>query len=412
MTDEKDRAADAPAAPSDRSADTGAVGRAQASTPRIAAGYDEDAAFPDPGDRSPGAQKTRADAEARRHRTPWTVAKALWTRMWANHLSLISAGVAFYALLSLFPALTAMMAVSGLVLDPVDVVAQIESLSLILPQQVATIIIDQATAVAGSREGGLGLAAILGLLLAVYSASRGMTSLIEGLNVAYGRPENRGIILRYAITLALTFFLILGLVIGLSSTLLLPIVFSLFHFPGVIEFLVSVGRWVLLAAFTILGLGVVYRFGPDRPGVRFRLVTPGAVAACLGWVAASIGFALYVANFASYNESFGSMAGVIVLLMWLWLSAFVVLIGAELNAILNEGAHDRDARRHHDADAAAPRAPRACRTPPAPPARRAGTVPGAPCGKRSALRGAVRPGRQLPGSVLVFETKAWTRAMK
>lgn len=250
----------------------------------------------------------------------------------SDHVGLIAAGVAFYALLALFPALTAIMALSGLVLEPAEVTAQLENLTQLMPQQAAQIILDQAVAVAGSEQGGLGAAFIIGLLLAIYSASKGMGSLIEGLNVAYDEEESRGFVKKTLWTLGLTVFLILGLLLGLVAALAVPAILNIVKFPAWLETTLALSRWVILALMTVFGLAVLYRYGPSRDDAEWKWLTPGTVAACVIWIAASFGFSIYVSNFGSYNESFGSMAGVIILLMWLWISAFIVLLGAELNA--------------------------------------------------------------------------------
>lgn len=250
----------------------------------------------------------------------------------SDHVGLIAAGVAFYALLALFPALTAIMALSGLVLEPAEVTAQLENLTQLMPQQAAQIILDQAVAVAGSEQGGLGAAFIIGLLLAIYSASKGMGSLIEGLNVAYDEEESRGFVKKTLWTLGLTVFLILGLLLGLVAALAVPAILNIVKFPAWLETTLALSRWVILALMTVFGLAVLYRYGPSRDDAEWKWLTPGTVAACVIWISASFGFSIYVSNFGSYNESFGSMAGVIILLMWLWISAFIVLLGAELNA--------------------------------------------------------------------------------
>lgn len=250
----------------------------------------------------------------------------------SDHVGLIAAGVAFYALLAIFPAITALMALGGLVLEPAEVTAQLESLTEMIPKEAAQIILDQAVAVAGSEQAGLGIAFIIGLLLAIYSASKGMGSLMEGLNVAYDEEETRGFIKKSLWTLGLTVFLILGLILGLLAALAVPAALSLIALPVWLETTLALSRWVILALMTVAGLAVLYRYGPSRDDAEWKWLSLGAIAACVIWIAASVGFSIYVSNFGSYNESFGSMAGVIILLMWLWISAFIVLLGAELNA--------------------------------------------------------------------------------
>ncbi|WP_366140324.1 YihY/virulence factor BrkB family protein [uncultured Roseobacter sp.] len=252
--------------------------------------------------------------------------------MSADRVGLIAAGIAFYALLSLFPAITALMALSGLLLDPADVTSQIEAFASAMPDEAAQIILDQAVAVAGSHQGGLSLALIIGVGLALYSASKGMSSLMDGLNAAYDEDESRGFVVRTATTLGLTLFLVLGLVVGLAAAMAVPAVLNVTTMPSWLETVVAALRWLLLGALTIFGIAVLYRYGPSRDNAEWQWLSPGAVVACVLWLVGSVGFSIYVANFGSYNETFGSMAGVIILLLWLWLSAYIILLGAELNA--------------------------------------------------------------------------------
>lgn len=252
----------------------------------------------------------------------------------ADRVGLIAAGVAFYGLLALFPAITALIAISGLLVEPNEIVGQLQNLSGVMPEEVITIITKQATAVAGSREGGLGLAAALGILVALYSASKGMASLMQGINVAYDEEEERGFFKLKLVTFALTIFLMIGLLIALLSTLGLPALLAFVDLGQMVELVITGCLWLGLVALTILGLSVLYRYAPSRDAPEWKWASVGAVTGCLMWIVASAGFAFYVSNFGSYNESFGTLAGVIVLLMWFWISAFIILLGAELNAEL------------------------------------------------------------------------------
>ncbi|ARE40535.1 Ribonuclease BN [Rhodovulum sp. P5] len=256
----------------------------------------------------------------------------VWKKTGDDHMGLISAGIAFYGLLALFPAITALVAIGGLVLDPEQITAQIDELSAMLPDSAAQIVAGQAADVAGSASAGLGFAAIFGVLLALYSASKGVASLIEGLNLAYDETEARGIILQTVLKFSLTAVLIVGVVVGLSATVILPGLLGVIDLGPVTEWLIRSVRWAILLGMTVLGIGVLYRFGPSRRAAEWRWLTPGAVVACALWLAASVGFAYYTDNFASYNESFGALSGVIVLLTWMWMSAYVLLLGAVINA--------------------------------------------------------------------------------
>lgn len=273
---------------------------------------------------------------------PSELGRARWTQaalrvkdgIGEDRLSLIAAGVAFFGLLAIFPAITALMAVAGLFLTPADVTDQIQQISAMLPDRAAEIVIDQAKSVAGSDEGGLGLAALLGLGLALYSASAGVGNLVAGLNVAYGERETRGFVKLKLITIALTLLLIVGLVLAFAGVLVLPGVLAVIPLGGTAELLLSALRWVLLLGFTVLAVALIYHFGPDRRAAHWRWITPGAAIACVLWIATSVGFSIYAENFGSYQETFGSLAGVVILLFWLWISAFVVLLGGKINAEL------------------------------------------------------------------------------
>ena len=254
-----------------------------------------------------------------------------WHEIGNDHLSLIAAGIGFYALLALFPGIAAMVAIWGLAFDPQQIEQQIATISQLLPEQAAAIVTDQARKVAAGG-GGLGLAAAGGILLALYSASKGTKALIEGLNIIYDEEEKRGFIKLNFMALALharrdrrhdrrprpdrrradrARFVGLG-----------PIV----------DALVSILRWPILFAGALVVLAALYRLAPSRAAARWRWVTPGAAVATVIWVLGSIAFSIYVRNFGSYNETYGSIGAVIILLMWLWLSAFVVLLGAEVNS--------------------------------------------------------------------------------
>jgi membrane protein len=256
----------------------------------------------------------------------------VWREMGTDHVGLIGAGVAFYGLLALFPAITALMAVAGLLFDSSQVTAQIETLSAIVPPAAADIIIQQAVDVTGSADGGLGLAAVIGFGLALWAASKGVGSLMEGINIAYDERETRGFVRLTLTRLGLTLFLVLGLVAGLGATIVLPSILQLLSLGATTEMLIGVTRWAALLLFTGAGLAIIYRVAPDRQGARLTWLTPGAVLATLLWIVASVGFAVYVQNFGNYQETFGTMAGIVLLLMWLWISAYVILLGAELNA--------------------------------------------------------------------------------
>ena len=159
-----------------------------------------------------------------------------------------------------------------------------------------------------------------------------MASLMQGINVAYDEEEERGFIKLKLVTFGLTLFLIFGLLVSIAAMLALPAVLSFIEFGPVVEIVLTVAMWIGLILLTMFGLAVLYRYAASRDNPEWSWASVGAIAGCLLWIIASAGFAFYVGNFGSYNESFGALAGVIVLLMWFWISAFIILLGAELNA--------------------------------------------------------------------------------
>lgn len=248
-----------------------------------------------------------------------------------DHVSVVSAGVAFFGLLAIFPAIAALISISGYFLDPATVETQLSQIAGALPENAAAILQDQARKVASGAGAG-GLAAIIGVLLSIYSASKGMKTLIEGMNIAYDEEEKRGFIAQNATALALTLLLVFGLIVAIAMTVVVPALIGSLGLSGLAETAVTIGRWPVLALLAMAGLAVLYRYGPSRASPQWQWVSVGAVVATVIWVIGSVAFSIYVRNFGSYNETYGALGGVIILLTWLWLSAFIVLLGAELNS--------------------------------------------------------------------------------
>lgn len=284
--------------------------------------------------------KTTSDARARAPSDHgWSVWKTvLWRvkeRLGEENVSLVAAGVAFYALLALFPGIAALVAIGGIVSEPVAIGDQIEPLVALLPEAAREIILGQVNEVAAAGgESGLGIAAVAGFIFALYSASKGISNLMSGLNVAYEEEEARGFLKVKLVSFALTLFVV---TIGLAALLIvavIPALLALFAGFGGGELLLQVIRWPALLMLGVILFLVLYRFGPSREDAEWRWLAPGGIAACALWVLGTVGFAIYVQNFGTYNETFGTLGGVVILLTWLWLSAFVTLIGAMIDAEL------------------------------------------------------------------------------
>ncbi|MCL3880731.1 YihY/virulence factor BrkB family protein [Marivita sp. GX14005] len=262
------------------------------------------------------------------------VAMRMWYKQFSQNLGVIAAGIAFYGLLSLFPAITAAVAFAGVFLEPSMLIDNSEAIAAMLPPAAAQIVWDQLEEVANADNSTLSFAALLAISVTLYSASRAVATLIAGLNIIYGEREKRNFFKVKFLTIVLTMCLIAVLILAILIVAAIPILAAVFDESGHIDDAVMLMRWPVLFVMGVAGINILYRYGPDRRSAKWRWLTPGAVVACALWVASSYGFSLYVQSFGYYNKTFGALGGVIVLLTWLWLSAFVVLIGALLDAEL------------------------------------------------------------------------------
>ena len=247
-----------------------------------------------------------------------------------DNIPLLAAGVAFYAFIALFPALIAAVTVYGLVSDPEQVEEQIGGFADTLPQEAASLLTDQLTSIAGGSSSALGWGLLLSLGGALFAASGGMQNLIKAVNIAYDEEETRGFVKLRALALALTLGAIVFIVVTVGLITVLPALLDGLGPVG--RFAAQAARWAGLVAFVLVALGVIYRFAPDRDDPKFRWVGLGSGVATLLWIIGSAGFSLYVSNFGKYGETYGALAGVVILLLWLWLTSLIILIGAEINS--------------------------------------------------------------------------------
>ena len=269
---------------------------------------------------------------------PWKGILDVLVRMWHKqaelNLGLIAAGIAFYGLLSLFPGITAAVAFAGTFLQPGMLIENSAEITVMLPEAAEDIVMGQLQDVANADSSTLSFAALFSLGIALYSASKAVANFIAGLNFIYEEKERRNFFILKALTVVLTVILIFGLLVAVIVVAAIPVIASIFGDYGIIDDLVMFLRWPFLFLMGAFGIAVLYRLGPSRRSAKWRWLTPGAFVACALWVAGSYGFSLYVQSFGSYNETFGALGGVIILLTWLWLSAFIVLLGALLDAEL------------------------------------------------------------------------------
>ncbi|GIT91695.1 hypothetical protein JANAI62_21520 [Jannaschia pagri] len=261
------------------------------------------------------------------------VALRIWAAIDEKRLPLVAAGIAFYGILALFPAIAAVIALWGLIGDPGAVLPQIEPFRGILPDDVFAIIAGQVSTLAVTDSGTLGWATGVSLALALWSTRAGVYALIQGINAVYGERNRRGLML-YVHGLVLTLALVVVALVAIAAILVTPVVLAFVPLGPLAEFGLQAARWGLAIAVLLAGTGIVYRFGPNRRMVQLGWVSPGAVLAVMLWGAASYGFSAYLSAFGTYNEVYGSIGAVIALLMWLFISGFLLLLGAAVNAEL------------------------------------------------------------------------------
>ena len=284
---------------------------------------------------NPGARGEYADSPSDIPPPGWR--DVLWRvkdEISGDNISIVAAGVAFYGLLAVFPALAALVMVYGLFADPADVQRQLEPIKDVIPSDAFDILSGQLSAVASKGSQPLGLGLLLTLGLSLWSATSGVKALFSAMNIAYEERESRNFFKLNAVALLFTILGLSFVIIALTVIAAVPTVADLLGVEGWARTGLLLLRWVGLAIFVMAALALLFRYGPSRATARFRWLTPGAVAATVLWIVGSVAFSYYVQNFASYNKTFGSLGAVVVLLMWFYLTAFIICLGAELNAEL------------------------------------------------------------------------------
>lgn len=240
--------------------------------------------------------------------------------------------MAFYSFLSLFPAIIAAITAWGLFADPQEIRDQTEALTDPMPKSAAQVLTRQINALTNTPTESLGIGLVITLALALWSASGGVGNLMTAVNLAYDEEETRGFIKRKALALGLTLAAIVFMLLAIGLVAVAPAVLDAVGLSTPFRALFEVGRWILVAVLVSVALAVLYRIAPDRDSAQIRWVSVGAVVATVLWLIASLGFSLYVDNFGNYNKTYGSLAAVVVLLLWLWITSYAVLLGAEINA--------------------------------------------------------------------------------
>ena len=240
--------------------------------------------------------------------------------------------VAFFALLAVFPGIAAVVSMYGLFADASTIGSHVSLLSGFLPGGVLQLIAEQIALITRQGNQTLGMAFGIGLLIALVSANSGMAALFDALNVVYDEREKRSLVKFYATTFLFTLAGIGFVIVAISGVVLLPLVLKFVGLTTTTEWLLAILRWPILFVTLVVSLACIYRYGPSRRDARWRWVTWGSLLGALLWMAASMLFSWYVATFDSYNKTYGSLGAGVGFMIWLWLSAVIVLLGAELNA--------------------------------------------------------------------------------
>ncbi|RJQ69416.1 MAG: YihY/virulence factor BrkB family protein [Desulfobacteraceae bacterium] len=249
-----------------------------------------------------------------------------------DNLSIVAAGVAFYFILAMPPAIASAVSIYGLIADPQQVSQQLNALSGIIPAEAAAVIKGQLNRLVQQSSEALGLGMLLGLLLALWSANKGTKALITSLNIVYEEEEKRGFIRLNLWSLMLTVLGIVAVLVALSLLVALPALIGKIGLSAFLKGLLVYARWPLLALLLVIGLAFIYRLAPDRDQPQWRWVSWGSVLATVLWIIGSVLFSYYVSNFGDYNKTYGSMGAVIILMLWFFLSSYVILLGGEINA--------------------------------------------------------------------------------
>jgi membrane protein len=262
-------------------------------------------------------------------------------RVGRDNLALVAAGVAFYGMTAIFPAIAAFVSIYGLFADPRAIEGQLASYSNLLPANSLKLLTDALQNFSAKSQSTLNVALLVSVALALWSAKAGVTSLITGLNIANEAVEKRSFIVQQILAVALTIGAAFLAIVALAAVALIPAVLDFLPLADGAKSALGMGRWPVLAVMVCVGIAIVYRVGPCRDASEWKWITWGAAIATVFWLVGSAVFSFYVSHFGSYDATYGSLAAPVVLLLWLWLSALVVLVGAEIDAELEYGGGAR-----------------------------------------------------------------------
>jgi membrane protein len=294
-------------------------------------------------------RRAKEPGRGRRATAPWQIPWAGWKdilwRVYAsindNRLLAVAAGVVFYSLLAIFPAIAAFVSLYGLVADASTIDSHLSLAAGIFPAGAVDILHEQITRLTAKTDAKLGLGFVTGLAIALWSANAGMKGIIDALNVVYDEKEKRSFVKLNLLSLLFTLVAIFSLIIALAAVVIAPIVFSAVGLSSLPGLAIAALRWPLLLVLAAIALAAIYRYGPSRTEARWQWLSFGSVAAAVAWLIGSVLFSWYISHFGAYNATYGSLGAAVGMMMWMWISAIVILLGGELNAeIEHQTAHD------------------------------------------------------------------------
>lgn len=294
------------------------------------------------------AERGRGAAEGKNAQKPTDIPARGWkdilARVWdqigKDRVVAVAAGVTFYALLAIFPMVTALVSIYGFVADPATINEHLRAMSSVLPGGALDVIGEQVTRIASQPRGQLGFGFIAGLAVTLWSANAGMKAVFDALNVAYGEEEKRSFFKLNLQSMTFTILAIAGAIAAMLAVVVLPPALEFLGLGNAAQWLISIARWPALLILLMAALAVLYRYGPSRDEPKWSWLSPGAIVAGVVWLVASLAFSFYAQNFGSYNETYGSLGAAIGFMTWMWISVTIILVGAEINA---EAEHQTEA---------------------------------------------------------------------
>jgi membrane protein len=257
--------------------------------------------------------------------------KRIFKRINEDNVSIVSAGIAFFFFLALFPGIAAVVSIYGLAVDVSQAEQHLNEAANVLPAEAHSLMSDILLQTVGQSSGTLGWSLVISILLSLWSATKGTSAMFDGVNIAYHEKDERGFIMKKAVILLFTLGIIVAGLISIAFVVAFPAFIDSLGLPPVLKTILGLLRWVILAGIVYFVLEMIYKVAPNR-GSDFRWLNPGAIAATVLWIGGSLLFTLYVNNFGDYDKTYGSIAAVIILLLWFYLTGFIIMLGAEINA--------------------------------------------------------------------------------